>query len=304
MLRAPATSLSQSESSSSVYNYKTLHDLAIRPVVNARTSPRGSESKRNPSSKTSSSSSSQIFVNSSLDDLLIRGEWKFRATHDDRLHFKAMGIENLAYTCYDIMHHTRELTARKQATSQPASRSSIVVQLDQYRRLTETERTALKREQVFYLMTIVYDAASTHSSFSDLIRIWREASPRLPRSANQPKISHELAVRHLLRTPDNQLLQIALHASLIASRSRMDLQEFGEKLGVRRHQFDMGSIKDSTRAFQEFLKFAKDQRGTGEQEQQKVNIHKLPYKPRKKRGLNANVFGTKFSVGKQAKLLI
>lgn len=238
-----------------------------------------------------------MFVNPSLDDLLIRGQWKFRATHDDRLQFKAMGIENLVYTCYDIMYQTREAITRKQTTSN----LSLVVQLDQYRRLTETERTALTREHVFQLMTIVYDATSTHSSVSELIRIWREATPRLPRSATHPTISHDLAVRHLLRTPDNQLLQVALHASLIAGRSRMDLQEFGEKLGVRRHQFDMGSIKDSTRAFAEFLKFVRDQKGKCDREQQAVNVHKLPYKPRKKRGLNANVFGTKFSVGEHCK---
>ena len=290
MLRTAATSLSQSQSSSSVYNYKTLHDIAIRPVVNVRASPHTSESKRSPSSK---SSSSQMFVDPSLDDLLIRGQWKFRATHDDRLQFKARGIENLVYTCYDIMYQTREAITRKQATSN----LSVVVQLDQYRRLTEAERTALSREHVFQLMTIVYDAASTRSSVSELIRIWREATPRLPRSATHPKISHELAVRHLLQTPDNPLLQVALHASLIAGRSRMDLQEFGEKLGIRRHQFDMGSIKDSTRAFTEFLKFVREQKGKSDREQQAVNIQKLPYKPRKKRGLNANVFGTKFSVG-------
>jgi hypothetical protein len=78
----------------------------------------------------------------------------------------------------------------------------------------------------------------------------------------------------------------------------MDLQQLGEKLGVKKSHFDMGSIKDSTNTFNDLIKLLREQKLKREREQQLVDIHKLPYKPRKKRGLNANVSGTKFAVGK------
>jgi hypothetical protein len=77
----------------------------------------------------------------------------------------------------------------------------------------------------------------------------------------------------------------------------MDLQELGEKLGVKKCYFDMGSIKDSTKTFQDLIKLLREQKLKREREQQSVDIQKLPYKPKKKRGLNANVAGTKFAVG-------
>ena len=98
--------------------------------------------------------------------------------------------------------------------------------------------------------------------------------------------------------PDNPLLQIAVHASLLTSHSRMDLQNLGEQLGVKKGQFDMCLIRDSIQHFQDFIKFLREEKFKQEREQQTVDTNKLPYKPRKKRGLNANVSGTKFSAGK------
>jgi hypothetical protein len=253
------------------------------------------------------SSFPRMMSNISINEIIIRGEWKFRTNENDHLRFKSMGVENLIYICHDIMNTTHEIIKLKQQKQQTSSSNGelwTLIKLDSFKTLTDADRAHLNRAHILDLMTIVFEAASTSTSMSQLIRIWREASEhinhrhRLSTSYEQPKISYEIAFRHLIHTPDNQLLQIALHASLITSHSRMDLQLLGEKLGVKRDHFDMGSLKDSTRTFPELIKLLREQKIKREREQQSVDIHKLPYKPRKKRGLNANVSGTKFPVGK------
>jgi hypothetical protein len=250
---------------------------------------------------------SRRLSNISLHEMIIEGQWKFRRNDDDSLRFKLMGIENLVYICQDIMKKTHEiikLKQQKRRTSLSPRESWTLVKLDTFKTLTDANRAHLNRAHILDLMTIVFEAASTSASISQLVRIWREASEHVNHqyhfstSHNQPKISYEIAFRNLIHTPDNQLLQIALHASLITGHSRMDLQQLGEKLGVKKYHFDMGSIKDSTKSFQDLMKLLREQKLKREREQQSVDIHKLPYKPKKKRGLNANVSGTKFSVGK------
>jgi len=249
---------------------------------------------------------SQMLSNISLREMIVEGQWKFRRNDIDHLRFKSMGVENLVYICHDIMNKTREiikLKQQKQQTSLLSCESWTLVNLNTFKTLTDADRAHLNHAYILNLMKIVFEAATTSASISQLVRIWREASDHVNHqyhcstSHNQPKISYETAFRHVIHTPDNQLLQIALHVSLITSHSRMDLQELGEKLGVKRCQFDMGSIKDSTKTFHDLIKLLREQKIKREREQQSIDIHKLPYKPKKKRGLNANVSGTKFPVG-------
>ena len=254
------------------------------------------------------SSVPQMLSHVSLDEIVLEGRWKFRCNDNDQLRFKSMGVENLVYICHDIMNKTQEIIRLKQQKHQTCFSNFqlwTLVKIDHFKILTDADRAHLNRAHILDLMTIVFEATLTSTSISQLVRIWREASEHVNRRyristshRQQPKISYETAFKHLIHTPDNQLLQIALHVSLITGHSRMDLQEFGEKLGVKRTLFDMGSIRDSTHAFTSLIKLLREQKLKREREQQTVDIHKLPYKPKKKRGLNANVSGTKFPVGK------
>ena len=315
MLRSPNSLLDQHQTPSSVYNYKTLNETVTRPT-SVRTSYQSSVIYNNESDKNNQTLKrthidqpvqpllSRMLSNISLNEIIIQGQWKFRGTDEDHLRFKSMGIENLVYVCHDIMNKTREIIKSKQQIALSSCESLPLVKFDIFNALTDSDRANLNRAHIFDLMTIIYEATSTHASISQLVRIWREASQHMNKkhhfstSHTPPKISYETAFRHLIQTPDNQLLQIALHASLITGHSRMDLQELGEKLGVKKSQFDMGSIRDSIKPFPDLIKLIREQKGKREREQQSVDINKLPYKPKKKRGLNANVSGTKFAVGK------
>lgn len=238
----------------------------------------------------------------SIRDLLVESEWTFRESANP-----SAGVEHLVHLCHDIMRKTKELVQAKHCEQRAPLHSCELwssMRLNTYKSLTDADRAVLNRAQMLDLMTIVFEAATTSASISNLVRIWREASQHvtkreqelLPVAVYQPRISYENAFRHLIHSPDNALLQVALHAALLTSHSRMDLQDLGERLGVKKTQFDMGSIRDSTHNFQDLIKFLREQK-TQEREQQTVDTNKLPYKPRKKRGLNANVSGTKFPAG-------
>ncbi|CAF1217391.1 unnamed protein product [Rotaria sp. Silwood1] len=320
MLRSPNSVRGQHQPTSSIYDYKTLNEMEMR-TTSARTSDQPSkmdsqESYRyNETLKKSFADQSlhfplsRMLSNISLYEIIIEGKWKFRAYEDDHFRFKSMGIENLVYICHGIMHKTLEIIKLKQRNQQTCSSNCEpwpIVNLDTFKTLTDADRTYLNRSHLLALMTIIFEATSTREFMSESVRIWDEASEHnnhqhsFSKSHNQPKISYEIAFRHLIHTPENQLLQIALHVSLITGHSRMDLQQLGEKLGVQRNHFDIGSIKDSTKAFQDLIKLLREQKLKREREQQYVDINKLPYKPKKKRGLNANVSGTKFAVVRQA----
>ncbi|UJR38470.1 hypothetical protein I4U23_031138 [Adineta vaga] len=315
MLRSSNGLLDHSSSSSSVYNYKTLNEMATRPT-SARTlnqSTIKSNNRLNKNNKTllkkplgeqcSHVSLPPAFNHISIRDMIIEGNWKLQNNTIDHTKCKLMGIENLVLICHDIMDQTQGIIRLKQQEQRMSFISCklwLLIRLDTYRTLTDADRAVLNRAHIYDLMTIVFEAASTSTSISQLVRIWREASEHIKQqcpstSLNEYKISYETAFRHLIHTPDNSLLQIALHASLLTGHSRMDLQNLGEKFGVKRGQFDMGSIRDSIQHFQDFIKFLREQKLTQEREQQTVDTNKLPYRPRKKRGLNANVSGTKFS---------
>jgi hypothetical protein len=318
MLGSPNNFSKYRQPPSSVDNYRALNDLVMKPT-SARTPRRLSPTQNdewnddnrtvrklvenqplNPARFRSSS-------NTSLKSLIIDGQWKYRGHDDDHLRLKSMGIENLVGICHDIMKTTYELTNRKQEKPRrPVLTKDAwrIVKLDEYKKLTNADRVSLRRAHVFDLMTIVYEAASTSASISQLVRIWREASehalhPRRSKSSEyRPLISYEKAFQHLIRTPDDQLLQIAVHASLISTRNRSDLQRLGEHLGIKRNQFDMDSIRDSTKAFQKFIKFLRERKLREKQEQRFIDINRLPYKPKKKKGLHVNVSGTKFRLSK------
>lgn len=321
MLRSSSNSLlDQHQPPSSVYNYKTLSETVMRPT-SVKTSVRShNESNKNNQTlkrlladQPLQSSLPRMMSNISIHEIIIEGKWKFRTNDNDHLRFKSMGVENLVYICHDIMNKTHEIVKLKQQKRHTSSSNCelwTLIKVDTFKTLTDVDRAHLNRAHILDLMTIVFEAASTNASMSQLIRIWREASEHINHRYQfstfyeQPKISYETAFKHLIHTPDNPLLQIALHASLITSHSRMDLQQLGEKLGVKKDHFDMGSIKDSTKTFTDLIKLLREQKLKREREQQSVDIHKLPYKPRKKRGLNANVSGTKFPVGKFFRSLI
>jgi hypothetical protein len=304
---------------SSVDNHKPFDALAMKPASGrtSRQSPTtqdddewennrrflrkpDDDQRLNPSRSRSSSAVS-------LKSMVIEGQWKYRGQDDDRLRLVSMGIEDLVAICHDIMNTTFESTNRKQQkrNKSPSTHDSWpLVKVDAFKKLTDTDRASLHRARLLGLMTIVYEATTTSASISQLVRIWREAAehnlrPRRPTASNnRPIISYENAFRHLIRTPDNHLLQIALHASLISTHNRADLQHLGEKLGVKRNHFDMNSIRDSTKAFQTLIKLLHEQRLKQKREQQHIDTNRLPYKPKKKRGLHANISGTKFHLGK------
>lgn len=261
--------------------------------------------KNQPLNPSRSRSSSTV----SLKSMLIEGQWKYRGHDEDKLRFKSIGIENLVSICHDIMSQTYESINRKHEKRKKSpftSQSSAfpIVKLDVYKKITSTERSALQRAHVFNLMTIVYDAAITNASISQLIRIWREASEhvlkprRLKQSESQPLISYEQAFKHLIRTPNDQLLQIALHASLINKRNRINLPRLGEKLGINRDEFDMNSIRDSTKAFRYLIKYLREHKLEQIRQEKHINKKQLPCKPKKKQGLYANISGARFHLSK------
>lgn len=320
MLRSPNSVRGQHQSTSSIYNYKTFNPTLMRPT-SAKVSHQLSKSDNHESSKHNESFKttltdqhelrplSRVLTNNSLHELIIEGKWEFRGDESEHSKFKSVGIENLVYICHDIMNKTLEkvkMNQRRQRTLSPIGKSWPLVNLDSFQNLTDFDRANLSRAHTLYLMTIVFEAVSTNTSICHPNPTHIHTTPSRhvryencsSKSNEHPKISYETAFRHLIHTPDNQLLQIALHASLITGHSRMDLQQLGEKLGVKRSHFDMGSIKDSTETFQDLIKLLREQKLNREREQQTVDTNRLPYKPKKKRGLNANVSGTKFAVGK------
>jgi hypothetical protein len=321
MHRSSNNLLSSRQPPSNVDNYKTLNELVIKPPSTrlSRQSPTMqhdqlddddynnrtirkliTDQPLNPSRSRSPS-------NISLKSMVIDGQWKYRQHADDKLRLKSLGIENLVSICHDILNKTFESTNRKQERRRKSPSINEVfpiVKLDEYKRLTNTDRSYLRRTQIFELMTIVYEATLTSASISQLVRIWREASEhnlhrrRLKIIESQPLISYNDAFRNLIRTPDNQLLQIGLHASLINPHNRVDLRRLGEKLGIKKSQFDMESIRNSTEAFRYLIKILREQRLKEMREQKHIDTKKLPYKPKKKRGLYANLSGTKFRLSK------
>lgn len=236
----------------------------------------------------------------SLRSMLVEGRWKYQPHDDDELRLETLGIGNLVRICYDIMKTTAESPARRPKsprTGQPFTPP----RLDGFKRITEAERSSLRRARTFNLMSIVYEAVSTDASMGQLVRIWREASEqaRQPRrEKRKPLISYKNAFEHLIRQPNDQILQIAVHASLISTKGRSDLRRLGEQLGVRRDEFDVGTIRDSLRAFQHFVQFLRARRLDQKREQQFIDTEKLPYKQRRKQGLRANVSGTRFRLSK------
>ncbi|CAF1350883.1 unnamed protein product [Adineta ricciae] len=315
MLRSLNSLVDQSSSSSSsVYNYKTLNEMGTRPT-SARILNQSSIKSNNKSNKNNRNLKKPLVDQCthlnlppvsnpiSIQDVIIEGEWQLQENTIDHTKCKLLGIESLVLTCHDIMSRTQEnmrLKQQEQRISFISWKLWSSIRFDAYRTLTDADRAVLNRAHIYDLMTIVFEAASTSGSISHLVSIWREASEHIKQrhpttSLNQIKVSYENAFRHLIHTPDNSLLQIAVHASLLTSHSRMDLQNLGEQFGVKRNQFDVGLIRDSIQHFQDFIKFLREQKFKQEREQQTVDTNKLPYKPRKKRGLNANVSGTKFS---------
>ena len=310
MLRSSDRFFRPHQSPSSVYNCRTLNGIAIRST-NTRASQRSlvthaiaskathgtvSDSVGEP---TPDSFSSVMSTSDSLNEVLLEGQWKYRGNENDRSQFRSMGIDNLTDVCHDIMTRTRQSIQLKRDEQRFSS-------IDFHRLATgiDVERDSLARAQIYDLVVIVHEAARVHASISQLIRIWREARPRLHEnrlsttSSSHPRISYELALRHLIVSPNDLLLQIALHVSLVTGCSRMDLCQLGERLGVRRHQFDVSSIKDSSRDFQEFIKVLGEHKQREHREHNPVDTTRLPFRPRKKRGLTGNVSGTKFPVGR------
>ena len=239
----------------------------------------------------------------SLKSIVIEGQWKYREEENDRRRLKALGIEHLVNICQDIMRETSESIVRKKDKQKKlisTNESFSIVKLDKFKKLTDTERSSLRRAKLFDLMTIVYQATSTSTSISQLVRIWREASEHnLNRRASKktesrPLISYEGAFQHLIRTPNDQLLRIALHASVLSTHNQSDLRRLGKKLAIDRHEFDIESIRDSSKAFEHLIQFLREQK----RKQKRIDTTRLLDKQKKKRGLYANVSGTRFRLSK------
>jgi hypothetical protein len=295
-----------------VDNYKRLSEQVMKPT-SARTSHQSPITQNDewdndhrklitnqPLNPSRSRSPSHI----SLKSMVIDGRWKYQGHDEDRLRLKSIGIENLVSICHDIMSQNYESTNRKheKRRKSPSTHTPFpLVKLDGFKKLTNTERTSFQRAHLFNLMNIVYEAASTSASISELVRIWREVSehnsnPRhAKKAASLPPIQYEKVFQHLMRTPDNHLLQIALHASLI-NMHRRDLKHLGEKLGININQ--MESVRDSIRAFQNLIQFLREQKLKHRREQKHINTGLLPYQPKEKQDLYANVSGTRFRLSK------
>ena len=241
----------------------------------------------------------------SLKSMVVDGGWKFREDDYDRRQLKSMGIANLVDICHEIMRETHESTRRKEeirAKSPSRTDAFQLVKLNRFKRLTDSERTILRREKVLELMNIVGEAASTSASISQLVRIWREASKHRPSKNTEPRpmISYETAFEHLIRTPDDQILQIALHASLLSTHNERDLRRLGRKLGVGGDQFDMESIRKSNRAFRDLIQILRKKRKEKKRDEQHVDTTVLPYERKEQRGLYANVSGTRSRLSKSS----
>lgn len=299
---------------SRIDNSKTLNALVMRPP-SARVSPIPPQDERediynrairklitdDPLNPSRPRSSSVV----SLKSMVVDGGWKFREDDYDRRQLKSLGIANLVDICHEIMRETYESTHRKEeirAKSPSQTDAFQIVKLNRFKRLTDSERNILRREKVLELMNIVSEAASTSASISHLVRIWREASKHRPlkKSESQPLISYETAFEHLIRTPDDQILQIALHASLVSTHNERDLRRLGRKLGVGGDQFDMESIRKSNRAFRDLIQILRKQRKEKKRDQQHIDMTILPYERKKKRGLFANVSGTRSRLSKSS----
>jgi hypothetical protein len=238
----------------------------------------------------------------SLKSMVIEGQWSYRDEEDDRHRLKSIGVKHLVDICHDIMRETYESMNLKRSKTQLSKHEPLTfLKIDKFKRLTDNERSNLRQAKVFHLMNIVYEAASSSASISQLVRIWHEATDhnlnrerhRSKKTESQPLISYEKAFQHLTRTPNDHLLQIVLQGSL-ARYSRSDLRRLGDRLGIDRDQFDMGSIRNSANAFRDLIQIL---RGYKKREKY-IDIKKLPYEPKKKRGLYANVSGTRFPLGK------
>lgn len=235
----------------------------------------------------------------SLQSMIIEGKWKYREQEDDQLRLKSIGIENLVTICYEIMTTTLESTKRKSEKQQKYASIKFALPLvkpNQIEQIIRDNRASLKRERILNLMNIVYEATATDQSMSQLVRIWREASHRPKPCQTLPLISYKKVFEHLIRQPGNQLLEIALHASLLSSHSKSDLQRLGKKLGVKVHQFDMVSIQESSENFKNLIKFLREQKLKEKRKQQYINTNLLPFEPKKRQTLYANISDTKFDL--------
>ena len=247
------------------------------------------------------SSRSQSPGNASLKSMIIKGDWEYQEREDDPLRLKTMGIENLVHICHDIMKMTWETAVQKQEERKKSPSTHYpwpIIKPDRLEKAVMIDRNSLRRARLLNIITIMYEAASTSTSISQLVRIWREASQHSKQPLFQSIISYEKAFQHLIRKPDDQLLEIALHVSLVSSHGSQTLQQLGKKLGITKDQFDMTSIRDSTKGLQNLIKILRERRLKQKQEQRYIDTSKLPYAAKKKQGLRANVSGTNFHIGK------
>ncbi|UJR07694.1 hypothetical protein I4U23_011979 [Adineta vaga] len=322
MLRSP----SSRQSSLNVDNHKTLNELVMKSPM-SRT-PRQLSSRQtddfheddnnrtlrklmtnqpmNPSRVRSPSTTS-------LKSMVIDGHWKYRGNDDDdddQLRLRSFGIENLVRICHDMMKSKTEISHRKEdrrSKSPSTSNAWPIVKLGQYEKLTSADRSALHRAHLFDLMTIVYEATKTSATISELVRIWREASEHIrnprqlkPSPESRPLLSYKQAFENLIRSPNDYLLQIVVHASLLGTHKQSDLLRLGDKLGIDRHEFDICSIRESFQTFQYLIQLLREKRLREKKEQQFIDKERLPYKRKRKQRLYANVSGTKFRLISQA----
>lgn len=239
----------------------------------------------------------------SLKSMVIDGKWRYREDEHDELRLESIGIKNLVEICHEILiESSKPKEERRSKSKSPSSRPIEpfpLIKFDRYEKLSLQERRNLKQDRIFNLMTIVYQAAATDASISQLVRIWHEVEehnryPRKKKQECQPKISYKYAFEQLIRRPNDRIFQIALHASLIKKKHPIDLQKIRRELGFDRQEFDIESIRQSSRDFQDLINFLRERK-------RHITQSQLSIKAKSKHGLCANVSATKFRLGKSYK---
>ena len=245
----------------------------------------------------------------SLTSMVIDGKWKYQASNDDHLRLSNLGIENLVRICLDVMNTTSELIKNRNDRREVSKSQHItwpLVKLDRFKKITGREEKSWRRPRLYNLMNIVHEAASTSASRSHLVGIWREVTEhhiRIKYEARAllmrpPKISYPYAFDNLMQNPNDHLFKIATHAALINGRNAHELRTIGMNLGIERAEFDMKLIQNSAKAFDDLIHLLRKKTIEKRLEAIKIQYNLVPYEPKQKCGLQANVLSTKFPIGR------
>ncbi|CAF0727093.1 unnamed protein product [Didymodactylos carnosus] len=263
----------------------------------------------------------------SLKSILIAGNWNSPTNSttmdpNEKYRLKVLGIENLVELCHDILQKTKSAVENRHVLqSRPSSSIKRLpsARLNVFTSLKENEITALKRSEMYNLMKIFHSASYSASTIGSLVSIWREVMEHYhyARRSRNPKMTYETVIKqfsdtnqrtHLQKSQLLNLTQIMFHASM-TTRSKNEIKNIFERLKRDNpvinnllKKFDITMLKEDTVNFDEFLHLLSIIGNEHSKQQQlpRSFIEELPYRQKKKRGLIANVSGTKFNVVRKA----